>query len=369
MIFNHNAPLLMAYMVVIMLTALLGTSYQFVHNSKKGLSFGGIMLLTFALALFPIQSADFVYHAKMLTTGRNIKHLEDIFIWLWHNTRDVTLWRIGVFAPATLFLWLSVKYLGVNNKFAAFIFVITQMFMFGALRNMLGLMTMYLCVILIFYSVKTSRRMLILFVACAGLLGCIFLHRSMWLYVMLLAVGLIPFGKKIIKISLFAFPVLYASIFFLSTWFLATFADAEMQTHAAYYTDSERATTLMKTINELLKQGAYLYFLYLIIYSFSKKSFYFPPVFKFLTRYSYALIYLGFLFYGQGNGGWLFERFAWTGEISLMFVMMWFLYLYPRKNNVKIALGILIYTIVYQILYICTYASAGYIERFNSITL
>ena len=125
----------------------------------------------------------------------------------------------------------------------------------------------------------------------------------------------------------------------------------------------------MKTINEILKQTAYLYLLFLVMKAYNKKRIIFPHAIKFLMRYAFILIYIGFLFYGQGNGGWLFERLVWTGEIAEMFVIMWFFYIYPRRKPVKIAFGILIYQILYQMLYICTYASQNYIERFNTITL
>lgn len=367
-IFNHNAPLAMAYMVVIMLTAIIGTLPQLFKNSKRGLGIGAIGILTFLMALVPIQSADFVHAAYAFQHKIGLAHFEDFFIWLYNSCQDIHLWRIIVFGATTLFFLWTVKLLRVNKKFAAFIFVITQMFMFGALRNMLGIMLMFMGVAAVFYKPKRFTRWGWVILGIAALAGCSYLHRSMPLYILLLTFALIPFGTKTIKISLIAFPVLYGSIFIMSLWFMQQFFP-DLSDHAELYTESERGTTLMKTINETLKQGAYLYLLYLVYKGYDKCMFAFPAVIKFLMRYAYILIYLGFLFCGQGTAGWLFERFVWTGDIALMFVIMWFFYHYPRTRGVKIAFAILIYQILYQMLYICTHASERFITRFNTIEI
>ena len=360
---------MMLYMVIIMSTAIIGTFPQFKKNSTKGIGWGFLGFLTFAMAMFPFQSGDFIHMAISFQTNTGLQHYEDFFIWLWEITDNIILWRAVIYGGSTLFLIGTIKLLNVNSKFSAFIFVITQMFMFGALRNMLGLTAMFFCIALFFYAFYQNKNIILLVIACVGLYFCIYLHRSMWLYLLLLIPAVIPFGKKIIRLSIFTFPFLYISVFILSAWFLSSFGDAEAQQHASYYTESERATTLMKTINELLKLGAYLYLLHIIFRYIRSRRYQIPIVFKFLARYAYILIYIGFLFYGQGTGDWLFERFTWTGEMALMFSIMWFYYFFPRTRNVRIAFGILLYQILYQILYICTYASSGYISRFNTITL
>lgn len=358
----------MAYMLIIMLTAIIGVSPQFSRNSKQGFGLFAIGILTFLMALVPFQSADFIHVAYSFQKNILIYHFEDIYIWIYNLDQSIWLWRILVFGPTTLLLIWIIKLLGVNSKFASFIFVITQMFMFGALRNMFGLMLMFFSIATIFYKARAHKRLFWILLGVLGLFGCTFLHRSMILYVMLLGIALIPFETKTVKISLVVFPFLYGSIFILSNWFIMTFLP-EMAEHAEYYTGEERGTTLMKTINEVLKHGAYLYLLFIIYRTYGNSSVNFPIAIKFLLRYAFVLIYLGFLFCGQGTGGWLFERFVWTGDIALMFVMMWFFYIYPRTFGVKVCFGILIYQILYQMMYICTRANDQFVERYNTIQL
>lgn len=367
-IFNHNAPLLMVYMIIIMGTALIGTYPQFSHNSKRGLGLKWTMVLAFMLALFPIQSGDFVYSAIILQKGTNFSHLELFYQGLWLLSRDLIIWRSVVFGGAILLLISTIQLLNVNKKFACFIFAITEMFMFGAMRNMLGFMLMVLCIALLFNSGNILKRMVFFILAVSGFFGCIFLHRSMPLYIALLPLALIPFGKRTIKLSLFTFPFIYFSVFIFTQWFLKSFADQETQHHASLYTKSVMETTLLKTINDLIKQGCYIYLLSIVIRKLLPND-NAPRIFKFLTRYAFILIYIGFLFYGQTTGGWLYSRFVGAGEVLFMFVMMYFFYYYPRKKGIKIAFAGLIYCIVYQMLYVTTYASNNFIERFNLITL
>lgn len=368
-IFNHNGSLMIGYMIAIMMIAIFGVMPQFKRNRNYGLNLYGVALLTFLLSLYPIQSGDFIYVAYALQKGIQFEHLEEIYqnIWLWE--KDYTIWRGIVFGATTVLLILTIKLLPLNQYFACFIFVITEMFMFGNLRNMFGFMTMYCSIAIYYYPVKFPFKIVTAIIAILGLSLAIPLHRSMWMYELLLIVGLIPFGKKTIRVSLIAFPFLWTSIFILAQIFLATFANADIIAHSEYYTDSERPTTLLKTINEFIRQCCYLYLFYLILKNYTQKNNKLPSVIKFLTRYAFVLIYIGLLFCGQRTGGWLYERFIGAGELSLMFVMMFFFYHYPRTKGVKIAFSGLIYYLLYQIIYISTYASDNFISRFNTITL
>lgn len=368
-IFNHNAHLLMLYMVIIMTIALLGVSNQFKRNSSRGLKLRQTIFLAFLLAMFPIQSGDFVYSTLILQKGHNFQHLELFYQGLWLLCRDVVIWRLVVFGGAILILSCTIQLLHVNHRFASFIFVITEMFMFGAMRNTFGLMLMFFSIALIFSPGNFKKKTFFILLAGLGLFGCTFLHKSMWLYVSLLPFALIPFGKRAVKWSLVVFPFIYSSIFICTQWFLSTFADAETQQHASYYTDSEMATTMVKTINDIIKQICYIYLMSIAIKRLLNDQNKSPLIFKFLMRYSFILVYIGFLFYGQTTAGWLYSRFVGAGEMTFMFVMMYFFYIYPRKKGVKLAFAGLIYYIIYQILYVTTYASGHYIERFNSITM
>lgn len=359
----------MACMVVVMSTALLGVSPQLSRNSNRGYGLVPISLLTLFTSIFAIQSGDFVYTALHFQTGRGLHHFEQFYIDLWNFNKDILFWRIVVFGSSVLLLISTIKNLNVNIKFACFIFVITKMFYFGQMRNMFGFMVEFFCIAILFNNESNRPLLVRISIAVIGIWLSTFLHRSMWMYcILLIPAYFLPLNKKCLYATFIAFPILYASIFSMSYWFLGAFGDSEIQSHALYYTDTVRESTLMKTLIDILMQTCYIFLLSRILISYNKGNLIFPPVMLFLTRYAYLLMYIGLLFYGQGTGGWLYERFIQAGEISLMFVMMWFFYLYPRTKGVKLAFLGLIFCILYQMLYICAYANNSFINRFNTIS-
>ncbi len=366
-IFNHNAPLLMVCMAIAVLTALVGVSPQFNRNSGKGINGVLIFLITLFTTIFAIQSGDFVYVARILQTGKNFAHLEPFYQNLWFICLDNIIWRFVVFGCSVLLLFCTIRILPVNKKFAYFIFVITEFFYFGTMRNMFGFMVVFFTIAAFFKCINSKHVVIGVIVAAMGFWGASFLHRSMWMYLLLLIPALIPFGKRIIRLSVFAFPFIYSIIFLLTNFIISNIASDDIQNYALHYTDVERESTIMQTITELMRLLCYIYILYLIIQNYVRKRDIFPPVMNFLTRYAYILMYIGLLFYGHESGGWLYMRFVGAGQIALMFVMMCFFYRYPRTRGVKITFAGMIFFIIYQVLYICTWASEVFIGRFNSI--
>lgn len=347
---------MVVFMIVIMTIAILSTLPQFGKNSKLGISLFGIGVLSILMSLFPIQARDFLHVGITFQTGQNIDHFEDVFIDLWECTNNYVLWRLIVFGLSTILMICTIKLLKINGRFAAFIFVITEMFMFGNLRNMLGIMMMFFSVVLIMtsnrYNMTTFRRV----IGALGLLLTIDLHKSMWLYELLLLGAIIPFGKKTIRMSMLIFPILWGSVFVIAQFFIA-YMDEDAQFYAEFYTNGERATTLYKIITETIRQVCYIYLFYIIY----KHQFKYPlvkldPTQAFLARYAFILIYLGYLFIGQATGGWLYERFVGIGEVALMFLIMYFFYYYPRTRGVKMAFGGLLFYLIYNIAYTAVFA-------------
>lgn len=370
-IFNQNGWLLILYMVVIMSTALFGVRPQFSRNRNDGLGLFGLAILTFLMSVFPIQCGDFFYYGITFQNGYRLNHFEDFYIWLWNVVdNNYILWRMAVWGGTVLLLILIIKKLKLNHRFAAFIFVITEMFYFGTMRNMLGFMMMFYGLVIVLSTYQQSRMKQLLWIIIGGvcLYFSTFLHRSMNMYIAVLAISIIPFGIRTMKTSLFAFPVLYGSIFFLANIVL-TLMSSDIQSHAVSYTEGERSMTIFQTIKELAQTCAYLYLMWIVVKNTTEKDSQLPLIYKVLLRYSYIWMYVGLLFYGQATGGWLSSRFIETGELAFMFVIMYFFFRYPRTRGVKFAFGTLILITIYNILYTSTYASAGFVERIKEIVL
>ena len=368
-IFNHNGELLLMYMLLISFIAFVAVLPQFSGNKNHGLNLTWLGIITFAMALLPIQCGDFFYYGQRLQFGDGLTHFEDFYLCLWSATLDYLLWRTAVWGGCTILLILSIKRLKLNPYFSSFIFIITEFYYFGTMRNMLGYMLMFYSIIVIFCPYSNKNKLFSWIIGALGIYCSFFLHRSMILYIIFLIPALIPFGKRTMKVSIICFPILYGMVFVLTEFFLNYFGEhEEIQTSADYYVNDILRSTFMQSLNSIIRYASYLYLLYIVVRESSKKTVTLPYIFKFLTRYSFLLIYLGSLFLGQNTGGWLFIRFTGAGELAFMFVMMYFFFHYPRTKGVKMAFAGLIYVILYNILYL-TYHNASYIEKVNTLNL
>lgn len=361
--FLHNGWVYLGYMLILSAITYMRVLPEFTKNRKTGLGLIGLGTLTFAMAMLPIQCGDFFYYCVNFHSKSGIQHFEDFYVSLYQWCHNYFLWRAIVWGCSVVLLLLSIKQLKVNTHFASFIFVITQFYYFGTMRNMLGFMVMFYSVILIYKVNKLYPKTIIyLILGIIGLYISQFLHRSMFLYLILLIPAVIPFGKKMIKTGLCFFPILYGLVFIMAQFFMSYFSGNEdAQITAEKYMDGQIGATFMQSLNNTIKFLAYAYLLWTIIKN-EKLYQRMPSIFRYLTRYAYILIYLGALFWGQKTGGWLFLRFSDAGQLSLMFVLMYFFYHYPRTRGVKCAFAALIYIVFYNIAYI-TYFNQSFINK------
>lgn len=367
-IFHHNGTLLVIYMVLLVVTALWFVLPEFSRNRRvPKYCILWLGLLTFFMAILPIQSGDFAYYGIAFRNGSYNFHLEDFYKWLWDAVdRNYLTWRAIVWGASTILLLLSIKSLKINTYFAAFIFIITQWYFFGNLRNMLGFMAMFYGVIVMLRRGNALRKTHELIIGTAFIFASIFLHRSMFAYVTFMVLALIPFGKRTMAIGLGVFPILYASVYTLSKYVLLYIgADEEAITHANGYLRSEIVNTTMQNFNNIVIFSSYAYLLWLIVRNRSNDGLRveMPAIYKFLTRYAYIMMYAGALFFMQSEGGWMFIRLSKCGYTSLMFVIMYYFYHYPRTRGVKIAFAAQIYIIVYFVLYILFRDYNSFVKR------
>lgn len=361
--------LLFVYMTIICIIAFALVLPQFQANRNHGAKLWIIGMLTFALALIPIQCGDFAYYAKIFIFAKHGVHFEDFYWWLYDFVNENYLvWRACVWGASTVLLFWMVKRLPVNPYLAGFIFVICEFFYFGTMRNMLGFVVMFVSFSILFYPLR-KQRILSYILGLLGIYASLYLHRSMYLYVLVLAATFLPFGKKSIRLSLFLIPVLYAMVFILADWMLANFGNEEFQNQGAAYVSGNRIKfTLMQQLNRLIVLCSYVYLLSIgIKYVYFQKN-KVPKFFKYLLKYAFILIYAGALFWNQKAGEWLFVRFTGAGEFALMLFMMYFLYQVPRTRGIKLALGALIYNDIYAFLY-TWYGYDKFIERLSSMAM
>lgn len=351
-IFNHNFPLCFLYTTLVFFIPVLGSYRQFFHNSNRGIGLKWTAFFAFLSGLISIQCGDFFYYALILQRNMGMTHLEEFYRWLWKVTRNYLEWRAIVWGSATALYFLMINRLPVNKKFASFMFIISQLFYWGNMRNMLGFTALFAGISLVLYPPQGAKRIYGIVLGLALMFSCYFLHRSMLMYTAAMVVAaIIPWNAVILRISYAAFPFLYTAVYFAAQFFLLNFGDDELQKAGSVYIKSGNlGGTFMQTVNTFVVYGSYAY-LAIISFHYSFKN-YMPIIFRTILKYSYIMLYVGFLFFGQSVSESFGHRLLNAGGLGVTIVGAYTLYRMPRTTSIKLALFALLYFGIYNWLYL-----------------
>lgn len=349
-IFNHNFPLTFLYTTLVFWIGVTFSWRQFKGNTNRGIGLWGTFVLACLFGLISIQSGDFFYYGYMIQQNRGIYHFEDFYKWLLKMTNHYLEWRAIVWGSASVLYFLMLKQLPVNKKFACFIFIISQLFYWGTMRNMLGFTMLFAGVSLLFYPSRNFGTIVSYGVGIIMIFSCQFFHRSMYLYTIVMAAAFIPWGKFTVRLSLIAFPFLYTSVFILAKYFLSNFGEDDFQELGTQYIVMGKITsTLLQDINNFIRTTCYAYIIYLCFKYISKNSV--PVFFKIMLRYSYILLYVSLLFLGQEKAGWMYTRFLDASSLGVGIPAMYILYRLPRTRPIQISLFGLLWIGIYNWMY------------------
>lgn len=328
----------------------------------KGIGVKMTALFAFFSGWISIQCGDFFYYTLMLVGGTVSEHLEPFYHWLWSITKSYLLWRAAVWGLATIAFFWMLNRIPVNKHFACFIFIISQLFYWGNMRNMLGFATLFLGISIIFYRLKHLPRVVSIGIGALLVLLSLNFHRSMYLYAITMVVAFLPFNRMAFRISAIAFPFLYASVFMFASYFLENFGDDEFQNLGnAYLKYGKVQVTFLQTINKFILCLAYgFFFIKCFKYIGEYKV---PGFFKVMLRYSYMLFYAGLLFYGQEDADWISSRFLNAGELGMSVCLMYYLYKMPLTNIVRFALAGILWSSVFNWMYMF-YGWHSYVANF-----
>lgn len=367
-IFNHNFPLCFLYTTLVFFIPVIGSYRQFFRNTNRGIGMKWTAFFAFLSGLICVQCGDFFYYALILQRNVGMTHLEEFYRWLWKITRNYLEWRALVWGASTLLFFLMVNRLPVNKKFACFMFIIAQLFYWGNMRNMLGFTALFMGTSLVLYPLQGVKRVYGFVLGLALVFSCYFLHRSMIMYASAMVVAaIIPWNALILRISYAAFPFLYTAVYFAAQFFLLNFGDDDLQkAGSAYIKAGNLGGTFLQTVNTFIVYGAYAYIVIISFhYSFKNRM---PIFFQTMLKYSYIMLYVGFLFFGQTISESFGHRLLNAGGLGATVVAMYTLYRMPRTRSIKLALLALLYFGLYNWLYLI-YTWRNYATKMLQIDL
>lgn len=309
---------------------------------------GYILLWAFStlFCVFYAFGWDYLLYQKLLSSRSD--HLEPFYQWLYKFVgKDYVAWRFAVWGLSSIFMVLTFRNLKCDMRLASALFIILPLVqVYYVTRNTLGLS-------ILFYALSLLNGQKRNFIpAIIWLYICTFFHTSMPMYVGVLALVLIiPINKISFYVSIAAFPVLKGVVLLVSNHILQGADNADFAARGVSYVDSdnEMQYTTIGWIHLAIQMLPVLYIMFQGIRSALKKRGLSLMENRFLV-YSYILIYMSFLFWGEASKH-LQTRFWDASFMPLAFFLA--MYLFPRRNTKAVRVFIVweLFVFAWRLLY------------------
>ena len=342
------------FCIILWLALVLPNVNQFSHKSHRGT---GLIFFMIVVTVFSVWDfyGDYIHYKIAYYTHDN--RFEPIYQWLMEIIpNNYGLWRFSIWFPSVLLLGLTIKKLQFSPQFASLMFALTLMVYFGAPRNTFGYMALYCGATYILTLNETNFKIKNILVGSMLLLAAFFLHSSMFLYIFLFLVALIPFKKWMYIISIIIFPILYYGFQHIIPITLDAIVPAGSVDLATDYLESDFRANLnfMGIIQRFINRIPFFILLFYSIYHiYFKKDHYENYRNKVFLQQAYLLMYLSYLFNGQAVSAFLSPRF-WDAAIYPLFFFL-SSYLFDKREKSRIV-RLCLYLMVIMNLYIFMYA-------------
>lgn len=343
---------------IIWLTFLFLNRHQIYIKSNKGIGFVPFLIIVVLFSTFGFVSGDY-FHYKglyndLLFSSENV-HLEQFYYWLIKNfPASYTLWRFVIWGISTIVFVFILKRLKLNPYFSGLIFALLLMLYFPNPRNTLAYVIFYWGITFFFLKWRNlfiSFMLGIIFILCSY-----FLHKSMFVYIgLFIIIILIRWNKWIYIASLILFPFLYKSLSLFAEYFLIySFVDEQSVDAGFRYLESDfyQVANLNGLIQLALNRFPIIVLMIYSIYHIYFRSHNIQSVFRFFLNYTYVLMYISFLFYGQQVSAFLSPRFWDASMYTATLFFSYYLYVQNRTPLIKGSLNVLILANVYNLVYI-----------------
>lgn len=239
------------------------------------------------------------------------------------------LWRYVVWGTSAVLVWVIYRYLCCDPALSIVTFLSLPLLnCFYFYRQTLAIMVLLTGMVIFCCEYENRKRLIVLFLSLILIASSLFLHKSMPVYLLIFALSLcLPINRRVVLFSLLCFPILYYLIPFLSSRFLDySFSMESTNTMGELYLTSinEFELNIFGVLSTAIS-GLPLFFM--IFYSIEEWSttVCVPSYMeKVLLKYSYILLYVSFLFVGQGSD-FIRQRFWNTAYLPITFFIPLFL--------------------------------------------
>lgn len=288
-------------------------------------NYGFILSLIMLLSVFNFVQYDTYHYAfayvEMVESGSPVG-VEDFYFWLVQVLpKSYLLWRFAVWGSASLLIVMTARRLEINSEMFGFMVALFFLTQFSGTRVSLGFSLMIFCAVAFIQSVD-NRKILMTMFSVLGMWGSLYLHKSMFVFVLLLVFALLlPINKKTIKISLILFPFFYVIALVFSQYLLdlGIFNEQQagfMNRYMGRESGELNATGLAVKFFEKISIILFMYLIAKRLLSDKDKP---SKALYFLFKYAYLMMYISFLFLGQKTSIWISMRSLHAGMFALVF--------------------------------------------------
>lgn len=289
--------------------------------SKKYLFVGFWMALYAVLGFLAADSYHYYRVYKIMASDGVRAGVENFYFWLVNVLpKSFLLWRMAIWGTASIFMIWSAKLLNLNSN--VFWLMVPLLFLnqLHVTRGCLGIALMVFSSI-VFIQAQEKGNYLVCLIAILGIYASSFLHKSMIIFIVLLLIAyVIPMNKKTFVSLLILFPVLYflALKVFVNFSFLENLNEEQAYLITKYQSSTKKEANIFGILSNVFEKGSLILLLLImtkkILYDkiqCSKSQF-------FIYKYSFFMIYVSFLFFGQQISNWISIRTLHAGSFAFV---------------------------------------------------
>lgn len=352
--FNYNGQAIVFNLILFIVSVWKYKSLYLGKIRAKG-NYGFIYISIVLFATWAYAEADF-YHYQLhydMMKHDDIKSLaEPVYYWIAQNLPDnYYLWRFSIWGSAALLMILSLKKIGVYASYVGLLMPVFFWHQFSLTRGALGFSLIIFALTYVFDNKKKTFTHW-LSIAVLPIAACFHTSIAVFLLVLLVTI-IIPFNTKVVRLSLFLFPLLYGVIMIIANKLLELdILTAGADNLAKHYMDGQRTDlNFFGVAFNVLNFSGQLLMLYLSMnYILNKKDNINRAVFV-LAKYGYVLVYISLLFYGQALSSFVSSRFLHASTFPLIVVYSYYMQHHNINGKDRLAMSLLGVYAFYELSY------------------
>ena len=309
--YDYSGKLALINLFIWVILILLYNSQFFNYNPKEKRAHIFILLVTLFTTLGFSEADTYHYHSiyDEMVQYRTPIHIEDFYYWLIEVLpKSYYLWRFVIWTSALWLLMKSFKRLGLDFAGICFVFPMLLLQQFTITRGCLGIALFMYSFSLI--SFPNRNRLMSYVLGVVGIIGSLFLHRSMPIFISVFLISLIPFNKYTIIAILLALPIARTVVMpFVTDLLENILIDSETSDFAALYLEGSKSEITVKgMIRQVIDYAPRVALFYILIKDYYWKGRPIKGPIKILLQYSIVLFVLAVLFLGQETSSFVTNR-------------------------------------------------------------